>query len=72
VIADVQQGVGQYLLYRSWLARAEPERVLWLAIDVETAVTVFARPAVAVLVSDYALRLLVVDTIREEIVEWRS
>jgi hypothetical protein len=45
---------------------------LWLAIDVEAAVNVLARPSVAVLVSDYALRLLVVDSSREEIVEWRS
>jgi hypothetical protein len=72
VIADVEQALGQYLLYRSWLARVDAERALWLAVSVETAINVFARPAVQALVDDYAVRVLVVDIPREEIVEWRS
>ncbi len=32
VIADLQQALGQYILYHDLLARIEPERVLYLAI----------------------------------------
>jgi len=72
VIADVEQAIGQYLLYRSWLARVDRARTLWLAVDVEAAVNVLPRPAMGVLVVDDALRLLVVNNPREEIIEWRS
>jgi hypothetical protein len=72
VIADVQQAIGQYLLYRSWLARVEPGRDLWLAASVEAAASVLARPGVRILLDDYAIRVLVVDIECEEVVEWRS
>lgn len=36
VIADVQQAIGQYLLYRSILARNDPNRLLLLAVSTET------------------------------------
>ena len=41
VLADLQQALGQYLLYRSWMRHIEPERLLYLAVDTETAIGVF-------------------------------
>src|SRR5688572_25822631 len=34
-LTDLERAVGQYAIYKSWLTRVEPERVLYLAIDEE-------------------------------------
>lgn len=70
VIADVQQAVGQYLLYRSILARTDPERTLLLAISTETERGVLVRPAVQIFLTDHDVRCLIVDAANEEIVRW--
>jgi hypothetical protein len=46
VMADVQQALGQYLVYLAAIAENEPERQLYLAVQVETAMSVLTRPAV--------------------------
>lgn len=71
-LADVEQALGQYLLYRSWMLRTDPTRQLYLAVDEGIARTVFAEPAIMVLVQDYQLQLLVIDVANEEVVEWRN
>src|SRR5258706_6872875 len=43
LLADLEQAIGQYLLYRTWMRRTEPERILYLAVDQETAIGVFAE-----------------------------
>jgi hypothetical protein len=67
-VADMEQAPGQYLLYRSWMARMEPERRLFLGISQETAIEIFEETAGRVLVEDYALCLLIVNMEREDIV----
>src|SRR3954471_19827343 len=32
-VTDLEAALGQYLLYRSWMARVDPDRTLYLAID---------------------------------------
>jgi hypothetical protein len=71
-VADMEQALGQYLLYQSWMSRMEPERHLFLAISDETATEVFEDASGRVLIEDYELRLLIVNMKREEIVQWRN
>jgi XisH protein len=71
-VSDLGEALGQYLLYKSWLARTDPERTLYLAIDTVVAVDVFGEPAAQVLVEDYAIRLLVVDVQQGRISQWRE
>lgn len=71
-IADLQEAIGQYLLYRSWLTRTDPDRELYLAIDLTAASGVFDDLPAQVLVDDYAIKLLVVDIAHERIEAWRS
>jgi hypothetical protein len=66
----LQQALGQYLVYKSWLARTQPDRTLYLAVSEATADSVFAQQAVSVLVEDYGIRLLVVDIKQRRIVRW--
>ncbi len=63
-VADLGAAVGQYLLYRSWLARTDPARELYLAVDTAAASDVFEDLSARV--------LLVVDIEHERIKAWRS
>ncbi len=71
VVADLEQALGQYLLYLSWLKRTEPQRELWLAIDQRAERTIFARPFGQALLEDYPVRLLIIDSANRRIVAWR-
>jgi hypothetical protein len=72
VIADLEQALGQYALYQSWLRRTEPERLLYLAVDTETARGVFDATFGQIVAEDVGLRLIVVDMPTERIVTWRQ
>ncbi|HZS87740.1 MAG TPA: element excision factor XisH family protein [Chloroflexota bacterium] len=71
-VADLRDAVGQYVMYRSVLRRADPERVPYLAIDAETAQTVFAEPLAEYLVDDEQVHLLIVSIDVERILAWRN
>ena len=71
-ITDLSEALGQYLLYRSWMMRVDPDRILYLAIDMATATDVFSDLAAQVLIDDYGIQLLIVDVRQERIVEWKS
>ncbi len=69
-MADLQQAVGQYVVYKSWLVRIEPERVLFMAVSDVTYEEVFRDVSAQVLVEDYGINLVVVNIEREEVVQW--
>ncbi len=71
-VADLRNAIGQYVMYRSVLRRLDPDRVAYLAIDNETAQTLFAEPLAENLVADEQVLLIVVDIAAERIVEWRK
>jgi hypothetical protein len=71
-VADLANAIGQYLLYRSWIARVDPGRALFLAIDTVTAAEVFGDVSARVLIDDYAIKLLEVDILQARIAEWRN
>jgi hypothetical protein len=68
---DLEKAVGQYLLYRSWLARTEQDRVLYLAVSSAAYARVFQRKSASVLLADYLIHLVVVDIDKAEVVEWK-
>ena len=72
VVADLAVAIGQYLMYQSWLARSDPTRRPYLAIDQNTASEVFSDISAQVLIEDHTIRLIVVDLEAEGIVEWRN
>lgn len=72
VLADLQQALGQYLLYRSWMRHIEPERVLYLAVDTETAIGVFDAAFGQIVADEVQIRLIVVDMLMERIIAWRQ
>lgn len=72
VLANLQQALGQYLLYRAWMRRTEPERLLYLAVDTETAAGVFEMAFGQVVADEAQLLLAVIDLSQERVVAWRT
>lgn len=69
---ELERALGQFVLYKSWLARSKPERVLFIALGQDIYDELFRDIAGEVLIEDYALKIIVVDMEREEIVRWIS
>jgi len=69
-IADLERALGQYMLYQSWLKRTHPERVLYVAIDDQAHKAIFLDISGQVLIEDYAIRMIIVDAAKQEIVQW--
>lgn len=71
ILTDLQQAIGQYVLYRTWMRQADPQRLLYLAVDMETATNVFAQEFGRIVADDVQIRLIVVDIDAERIREWK-
>jgi hypothetical protein len=67
---DLEKALGQYTLYHDVLARLEPDRDLYLAIDEETYADLFLEPIGTLLLENKRLKLLVFDPRKEVICRW--
>jgi XisH protein len=67
---DLEEALGQFILYRQLMARHMPDRRLYLAIPATIQRTVFEEEAGQVLLEDGLVQLLVFDPDQEEIVQW--
>jgi hypothetical protein len=70
VIVELEQAIGQYVLYRLLLNRIEPERTVYLAIPDKAYRELFTEPIGELVISDLPLRLLVVDIEQAEVKKW--
>ncbi|MDW8213224.1 MAG: XisH family protein [Roseiflexaceae bacterium] len=71
ILTDLQQAIGQYVLYRTWMRQIDPQRLLCLAVDMETATNVFAQEFGRIVADDVHLHLIIVDIEAERIREWK-
>jgi len=69
-MADLEQAIGQYILYRLLLNRVDPERKVYLAVTNVTYDGLFSEPVGKVVISDLPLQLLVVDPEKGEVQQW--
>lgn len=70
VVRDMEQAIGQYILYEGLLEESEPDRALYLAIDEEIYESVFQRVAFQMIIEKNNIRMIVVDVIVKEILQW--
>jgi len=70
VIADLEQAIGQYVLYRLLLDTVDPEREIYLAVTDVVHDGIFSEPIGELVVSGLPLQLLVVDSERTEVQQW--
>ena len=69
-VKDLQQALGQYVLYRQILNEMEIERVLYLAVSQPTFNSVFTIELGQILLKNQIVRLIVFDDESEVIVKW--
>lgn len=69
-LEDLEKALGQYTLYHDVLARLEPDRRLYLAVNQEVHEAIFDEPVGRLLLENGRLRLLVFEAQRERILTW--
>jgi hypothetical protein len=71
-ITDFYGALGQFLSYRLALTATEPDRLLYLAVPVDTYEDFFRLEFTQAAIKTYQLRLIVYDALTKEIVQWIS
>ena len=67
---DLEDAVGQFVLYAHLLRRSEPDRILYLALPESARRSVFEEEAGQVMLEDGVVRLFSFDPEQEAIVQW--
>jgi hypothetical protein len=71
-IRDFEAAIGQYILYRLYLAQIFPEAVVYLAVSQEIYRSFFSKQAIQFAVQELGIKLLIFDIEKEVIIEWIS
>ncbi len=71
-VNDLENALGQYILYSKILEEQQPERVIYLAIPTNVFQEIFSEPIGEILLRKTDLLLLVFDPRKEIIVQWTS
>ena len=69
-VHDLEEALGQYLLYIPLMRARDPERQLYLAIDAEVFKNIFEEPIGQGVLAEYSLRILIFNSEKEVIVRW--
>ncbi|PSB03184.1 XisH family protein [Merismopedia glauca] len=67
---DLEEALGQFVLYDRLLKRYYPEHILYLSVNEDTRKRVFEEEAGQTLIEDGTIRLVTFDVLKEEIVRW--
>lgn len=71
-IKDLEEALGQFVLYERFLKRYARDRTLYLAVADEVRQSVFEEEAGQVLIEDGLIRLVTFDPIKAELIRWIS
>lgn len=71
-VHELEVAIGQYVFYRSLLARYEPERRLILAVPLTVYAGTLEEPIARPVLEDMQVALFAFDPEAEVIVEWKS
>jgi hypothetical protein len=69
-IADLEQAIGQYVLYRLLLEQVDRERELYLAVADTTFDGIFSEPIGELVMRELPMKLLIVDVEAVEVKRW--
>ncbi|MGD1806736.1 element excision factor XisH family protein [Dapis sp. BLCC M126] len=67
---DLENAVGQYIVYHDVLEKTNPERTLYLAVDVKPYNGIFSEPIGQLMLENQRLNLVVFNKSEEVIIEW--
>jgi XisH protein len=71
-VRDFEAALGQYILYRLYLAQIFPEAVLYMAVSDAIYQSFFTKSAIQFAVTELDIKLIVFDIDQEVIVQWIS
>lgn len=71
-ITEFHLAVGQFLNYRSVLRRQQPDRLLYLAVSIETYSSFFKEELPQISIEDYQINLVIFEPTAAEILQWIS
>ncbi|MDJ1173741.1 XisH family protein [Roseofilum capinflatum] len=71
-VTEFHLALGQILNYKLALSKTEPDRPLYLAISQDTYEEFFSRQFVQESLQFYAVKLLIFDYYRQEVVLWKE
>jgi XisH protein len=69
-VRDLENALGQFMLYQTLLRRFDPHRPLFLAIPEDAWKTIFAEALGQIVVTDLSVRLLIVNPEQEVVIQW--
>jgi len=69
-VNNLEEAVGQYIVYEDILEQLEPERIIYLAIRAEVYAQIFSEPIGQLLLEKKRFKLIVFDSLKEKIVRW--
>jgi XisH protein len=69
-IADLEQAIGQYVLYQLLLRQVEPEREVYLAIADVVYDEIFSEPIGQLVIQQLPLKLIIVNVEQVEVRQW--
>ena len=67
---DLENALGQFILYAKILAEQEPERILYLAINLPVFKDIFSEEVGQLVLDTTELRLIIFDATTKEILKW--
>jgi hypothetical protein len=69
-VKDLENALGQYILYEDIIAEEYPERILYLAVREEVYLTFFSEPIVQIPLKKRHIKVLIFDETQEVITQW--
>jgi hypothetical protein len=69
-ISEFEKAVGQFIVYRFAMRKREPERQLFLVVELGIYENFFVNPEVLELIETEDLKVMVFDKLKEVIVRW--
>ncbi|NMG09226.1 XisH family protein [Brasilonema sp. UFV-L1] len=69
-ITDFHGALGQFLNYRLALQMSEPDRILYLAVPLDTFESFFQEPFTQEAVKVYQVKLIIYEPLQEVIIKW--
>ena len=69
-VRDLQEAVGQFVVYRALLSKTEPDRSLYLAVTPRVFDSVLSEPVGQLVVAELRLRVLVFDPQQKKVIRW--
>lgn len=70
IIKDLEQAIGQYVLYRLLLEKIDPEREVYLAITELLYEYFFCEPIGELVINELPLKMIIVNLQKVEITKW--